>query len=88
MLPRVRLRFVWDPIKHARDESKQLVERVKLCCLARGNVLDPTFELPSLNIRFRSKLDDEGPRVLPLVHRQLDDSVRVIVSHEREVKFR
>ena len=51
------------------DESQQLGERVKSDCFSRGNMLDPALEAPSLDVSFRSKLDNERRRVLPSFHR-------------------
>ena len=56
--------------QHACDEAKQLVERVESYCRVRCNVFDSALEPPSINIRFRSKLDNEGRVELPSTHQE------------------
>ena len=61
---------VADFLQHDCDETKQLVERVEAYCPVRCNVLHSALEPPSINIRFRSKLDNEGCLVLPSTHQE------------------
>jgi hypothetical protein len=56
--------------QHACDETKQLVERVEAYCPVRYNVFHSALEPPSINIRFRSKLDNERRPVLPSTHQE------------------
>ena len=61
---------VADFCQHAGDETKQLVERVESYCLVRCDVFDFPLDPPRINIRLRSKLDNEGRLVLPSTHQE------------------
>jgi len=77
-----------DLTQHGCDETEQLVERVKPGILVRCNMFSPALESPSLNIGFRSKLDDESRFVLPSLYHEWIIVQASQVSHKPAVKFR
>src|SRR5262245_22546609 len=64
----LQLFFLSDFNKHARDKSKQLVERVKSRRLVSSNMFDPTLKSSGRDISFGSELDNERRLVLPFLH--------------------
>ena len=56
--------------QHAGDETKQLVERVESHGLVRCNMFDFPLDPSRINIRLRSKLDNERRLVLPSTHQE------------------
>ena len=73
--------------ENAGNEIKQLVERVKPRCLEGCNVLSLALESSSLDIGFRSKLDDESRLVLPSLHHEWIIGRACEASHKPPVKF-
>ena len=69
-----RLRFLLTMVilrlpQQASHEGQQLIERMDMRRVIRGDVLYTAHAASRRKVRFRTELDDEGALVLPLIFR-------------------